>query len=793
MLISPRLVPAVLIVLFTASVPAALASQCHGDPTDTSSPGLLGLYEELFAPRLDEVQGIPVTGAEWSVGPFTLELVDATVWVEPRRDGSPLGMFFVGEAVVSYAPETKAARAATRLWFEEPQLERVPISHGYMFWPGTPSPIESVESRGEPTVPFTHDALYGADKQVLRHLGLRLAHFWLNRDTRANGGFYFVFAPSWLASGLGSEQARLVYAHEPGELKPKKLLVAGHRAALEHPRYRRIKGDHYVDHLWPIVRDGREPVRPQGDVATVRNDLDLTEGGSATVALESAISLTPGEDIGALLFALTSRLTVESVTIDGEPAEHVQWEYQPNRLDLDPVLLVRPAHPLDAEREHTVTVRAQGRLFEATWDWDRVSGHGRGGWVPEGGGVLVLSDEDAWYPRLDDPSGALFEQVFRAPSRYTVVGSGQLVEHEEGKGADEYTYRGTRPVQHAGFYYGELMSAEGKADETQIEVYVDRGDRDARKNRRFVVNEIENMIRVYNRILDHPLEAGTLRIASTPTFHGRGFDGLLLLSRFAGFRGDLSDSDLFRAHEVAHQWWGNVVRIEDWQTDRWIGEGFTDYLAMEYYRARFDKPEKVNELIYDRWVWPLLESPEMPFWTLTGKNMRRRDAGLCPLSEGTGVAYERAPMVLNSLRALFRARNNNSDEGFWLLMQDFIDAHEYGVVDTADFVQMASEKLGVDLRPLFDQWLYRSEIPTVTWSHRVEQREGQQVLVVEAEQDTDYDLFIPMRIHMDRDKYYPATLVLSGRTGKVEIPLPREPKDVTLNDSWEVLARIKER
>ncbi|MBP7148230.1 MAG: hypothetical protein KBD01_11830 [Acidobacteria bacterium] len=79
-----------------------------------------------------------------------------------------------------------------------------------------------------------------------------------------------------------------------------------------------------------------------------------------------------------------------------------------------------------------------------------------------------------------------------------------------------------------------------------------------------------------------PLDLPAFWAVSTSTFHGRGFQGVLLLGGYAGFRSDYSSLDAFRAHEVAHQWWGNAVYVRDWPRDRWITESFAEIAAMKY-------------------------------------------------------------------------------------------------------------------------------------------------------------------------------------------------------------------
>ena len=44
---------------------------------------------------------------------------------------------------------------------------------------------------------------------------------------------------------------------------------------------------------------------------------------------------------------------------------------------------------------------------------------------------------------------------------------------------------------------------------------------------------------------------------------------------------DAGDDELFRAHEVAHQWWGIGVDFESYH-DQWLSEGFANFSGLWY-------------------------------------------------------------------------------------------------------------------------------------------------------------------------------------------------------------------
>ncbi len=76
-------------------------------------------------------------------------------------------------------------------------------------------------------------------------------------------------------------------------------------------------------------------------------------------------------------------------------------------------------------------------------------------------------------------------------------------------------------------------------------------------------------------------------------------------------------------------------------------------------------------------------------------------------------------------------------------------------------------------------------------TEHIEPKEGKLLLTVEAEQvDTQFTLLIPVYVHFSGGKFASQPLLMKGRTGKVQMFLPQEPKDVTINDNWEALIDI---
>jgi aminopeptidase N len=371
------------------------------------------------------------------------------------------------------------------------------------------------------------------------------------------------------------------------------------------------------------------------------------------------------------------------------------------------------------------------------------------------------------------------------PKDRLVVAPGRLIEDSVDGDRRRYVFRTTRPQKASSVYIGKFQHKSGEADGTKIEVYVNKDE----KNLSFGVIEIQNVVKVFNRLFV-PLDLETFRVVAAPIDHGRGFDGLLLLSRGVGFESSSSDAFLFRAHEVAHQWWGNIVAPDRYPRDRWLSEAFAEYSGMEYHRERFQDAKKTSDTIFRQWMMPLQRAGKSGSKNLRGDVRTASMQELWSVLDGGQNVYTKGPMVLQMLRYLIRVKTG-SDDAFWEILRSFAKESAGKPASTEDFIKVSERVVGGDLHWFFNQWLWRTEIPKVRWSQRLEPKDGKLLLTVDAEQiGTEFVLLIPVYVHMGGDNVVTRPLLMKGRTGRVQMLVAQEPNKVTINDNWEALLDV---
>jgi aminopeptidase N len=162
--------------------------------------------------------------------------------------------------------------------------------------------------------------------------------------------------------------------------------------------------------------------------------------------------------------------------------------------------------------------------------------------------------------------------------------------------------------------------------------------------------------------------------------------------------------DYLIAHELAHQWWGNLVTCRTW-SDFWLNEGMATFMVAAF-KERFwgrDEYERELGIARIRYQNALAKGEARPLVYTRWKSSDEM---------GGPVTYSRGALVLHLLR------RELGDGPFWSGLREFTRAGAGSTVDS-DALRVAMEKAsGRDLRDFFKQWVYGTS-PDLTARHRL--------------------------------------------------------------------------
>ena len=731
--------------------------------TKASSPELAAIHEQIHAAHSDALTAYRIQNQTWKEEDFTLEIESGMLYVEPPVGGIRAGAFFEGKAVFSFKPRSEGARGNLRVAFGRPTLERVAVDTAYLFSLRPDSPLTGWTSAQAVTSSPSKESVYIADKSAMRQLGLELTSVFLNREGPASNTTY-VLLPMQEIRKSGSTEARVMYRMNPTAGLSIGFAVFGHQELTP------VRPFKFMFHTL-VSYSGSRPAKGVADVE--QSSVKVVPAANALPASEEAtVRMKLAEGVKAVRLMFTPWMEVSRIAgADGNPVQFLQWDEMKTQVEMDPsllILLVEGATQPGGSAA-SITVSSTGRLFEP---W---------------GNLFLLTAEDGWYPRLHSHDDAHHELEMTIPKEMVGIGIGEKVLEEVVGQKKRVVFRTTQPNDGSIFYYGRYTKHEAAVAGVTVELYLDDKDIVEQKNARRVLGELTGALGFFSETLG-PLDIKTLRAVSTPTLHARGFEGLILMGQMGRQTNAKVWADVSRAHEVAHQWFGNYVRIKYWPRDRWLLEALAEYMGMEFYRTSAGEGRAL-EAIKTQWFEPLT------FGTMERKNLAGQKEELTgstamPLVAATQNVYTKGPMVLHMLRHQFRLQKD--DASFFAMLRDFLQSYKYQPVSSDDFKAVAEKHLESDLDWFFRQWVTDGGIPVLVWhADWTAQGSGWVVNLQGRQEQRNYRLNVPVRLHLPSGKIETRDWSIDGESPSAVLETAEKPVDVTLNDDMAALVILK--
>ncbi len=182
-------------------------------------------------------------------------------------------------------------------------------------------------------------------------------------------------------------------------------------------------------------------------------------------------------------------------------------------------------------------------------------------------------------------------------------------------------------------------------------------------------------------------------------------------------------TDSIVAHELAHQWWGDLLTCREW-SHAWLNEGFATY---------FDLLFREHDLGVDEFRYGVYQNAETYIQEDSGHYRRPIVTNVYrqPIDLFDRHLYEKGGLVLHMLRFVL------GDELFWKSMHHYCVKHQGGNVITQDLQRAIEEATGRNVDGFFDQWVYRGGHPDFKVSYNWDEETKTAQLTVAQTQSTD--------------------------------------------------------
>ena len=175
--------------------------------------------------------------------------------------------------------------------------------------------------------------------------------------------------------------------------------------------------------------------------------------------------------------------------------------------------------------------------------------------------------------------------------------------------------------------------------------------------------------------------------------------------------------DWIYVHELAHQWFGDLITCKDW-THIWLNEGFASYSEALWFE-HLEGPAKLKSYMESEdniyyWSGPILRDPDVSD----------------PWYYFNSVVYDKASWVLHMLRHIM------GDGDFFAAMLDYATDPRfmYAYAETDDFIGICEVHYGGALDWFFDPWLTRDDRLQYEWTYNSYTIESREILTITVDQ-----------------------------------------------------------
>ncbi|MEB3827957.1 M1 family metallopeptidase [Phormidium sp. CCY1219] len=314
-------------------------------------------------------------------------------------------------------------------------------------------------------------------------------------------------------------------------------------------------------------------------------------------------------------------------------------------------------------------------------------------------------DEDSrfWFPCFDYPGQLATSEIrVRVPKPYVAISNGELISTEEKSNSKIYHWlqKQVHPTYLMTLAVGDFAEIRDEWNGKPVVYYVEKGrEEDARRSMGKTPRKIEFFSKAFGYPYPYPKYAqvcvedfifGGMENTSTTLLTDR-----CLLDERASLDNQRTESLV--AHELAHQWFGDLLVIKHW-SHAWIKEGMASYSEVLWTESEYGADDAAYYLL-----------KEARSYLNEDKTRYRRPMVTHVYREAIELydrhLYEKGACVYHMIRAEL------GDELFYKAIHTFVNDNAHQTVETVDLLRAIEKATGRNLMFLFDQYVYRGGHP----------------------------------------------------------------------------------
>lgn len=374
-----------------------------------------------------------------------------------------------------------------------------------------------------------------------------------------------------------------------------------------------------------------------------------------------------------------------------------------------------------------------------------------------------------WLPCVDHPADkAALDFIVTAPAHYQVISNGIKTEDSTINNQQRRTrYTETTPlstkimvigvanfaIQEAGTVHGIPVSSWVYPEEK------DKGFYDYA----LAVDILPYFIK---NVGPYPFKK-LANVESTTIFGGMENASAIFYSDETSITGKRKSESLL-AHEIAHQWFGDMATEADW-SHLWLSEGFATYMTILYFEHKYGVDtarymlQKNRSTVIDfarKELRPVVDSSVTNYMELLNAN-----------------SYQKGGWVLHMLRRQL------GDSTFWKGIQTYYSKYAGKNAVTGDLCKVMEEVSGQHLKQFFHQWLFTTGHPKldIQWKYNTSKKEVN-ITVIQQQH-----MVLQFPLELSTGSVVSKPVLIKERETHFTIPVTEKPTTITIDPQVNLL------
>lgn len=397
-------------------------------------------------------------------------------------------------------------------------------------------------------------------------------------------------------------------------------------------------------------------------------------------------------------------------------------------------------------------------------------------------------DEDSrfWFPCFDYPGQLATSEIrVKVPKPLIAISNGELIATQELDNHTTYHWlqQQVHPTYLMTLAVGDFAEIRDEWQGKPVTYYVEKGyEEDGRRS----MGKTPRMIEFFSEKFGYPYPFPKYAQVCVDDFIFGGMENTsttlltdrCLLDERAALDNQRTESLV--AHELAHQWFGDLVVIKHW-SHAWIKEGLASYSEVFWTDYEYGADDAAYYLLGEARNYLAEDSSRYrrPIVThIYREAIELYDRHL----------YEKGACVYHMIRTEL------GDQLFWRAIATFVQDNAHKTVETIDLLRAIEKATGRNLMFLFDQYVFRGGHPDYKVSYAWDaDSQLAKVTVVQTQAKADktgsgselFDLKIPIAFGYTEDNSTPQlksfTVRIHEREQSFYFPLEKKPQFVSFD------------